>query len=181
MASGDRRPAGATKLGAAVLALVSPPARSVKAMIAYILSPRTGASTQSVARQLKVRQATVRSWEAGKRPPSGASQRKIKVLYERFYRLNNARKPGRNVNTAELKVRNISDPAGIVVHEGRRGDRPLNPCPVEASTQRQWGPVLDAKTPLEAYDAFVAGVIGPSPLPSIPDYLDFLDGDYTIT
>jgi transcriptional regulator with XRE-family HTH domain len=168
-------------LGAALMALVAPVARTTKQMIAYILSPRTGASVGSVARQLGVKTRTVRGWQSGKSAPSAASEDKIEEVYKRFFRLNNKSRPVREINTAALSIKNTSDPAGIVFHTRGKPDRVSNPLVVERSTQRKWEGVIAAKTPEEAYEKFVDDVIGPSPLPGVPEYLEFLDGDYTIT
>jgi hypothetical protein len=164
-------------LGAAILALVAAPVRSTKQMIAYILSPRTGASVPSVSRQLGIKQSTVRGWAAGKTAPSAESQRRIKDLYHRFFKINNKTTPLRDVSTAKLIIRNDSDPRGIEIQ-----GRTVNPINVERSMRRKWTGVLAAATPAEAEAAFFAGVLGPSPLPPVgPDYLDFGPGGYTIT
>ena len=164
-------------LGAAILALVAAPVRTTKQMIRYILSPNTGASLTSVSRQLDVKHATIRKWQGGTTSPSAESQRRIKTLYQRFFRINNKTTPLRGVSTAKLIIRNDSDRDGITIQ-----GRTVNPIEVERSTSRRWTEVLAATTPAEAEDAFIVGVLGPSPLPPVePGSLEFGLGDYTIT
>lgn len=184
---GDQR--GHRDLGAGILRFldekssVTPEPRSTKRQLTYVLSKRTGASAGSVARQLGVTEGTLRRWIRGKQAPSGRNQKRLAELYERFWRINHdVRKPRKRpqFKTARLKIENTTNRDGIIFPEGNRV-RTGNPLYIDASRQRQWKDVLNATTPEEAYQAFVKGVIGVSPLPSVPEYLDFLEGDYAIS
>ena len=162
-------------LGAAIMALVAAPERTTKQELAYVLSPRTGASKASVARQLGVKQRTLTAWSKGT-PPSKASQGKIKGLYEKFFAINNKGKAPASIRNAQLRITNKSTPDGIKI-----GGRSTNPLTVERSTRRRWDRITDARTPQDAYEWFVRDVLGPSPLPPVsPEYLDFEEGEYEI-
>lgn len=154
-------------------------------MIAYILSPRTGASLPAVSRQLGIKQSTIRGWGSGKTKPSTESQHRIKDLYQRFFGINNKTKPLRSasgaqsaaVSAAKLVIENTSNRDGITIQ-----GRTVNPIDVDRSTRRDWSGVLAATTEAEAVEAFIGGILKPSPLPPVgPGYLEFDDGDYTIT
>lgn len=157
--------------GEAVLALVQPPAKSVKQQINYLLSRRTGASVEAVARQLGVKQATLRGWVSGKTKPSAKSQREIKSLYGRFYQIN-TRRSG-EYRTGKLLITNTTNPDGIRIQ-----GRTVNPLEVERSTRRRWDRVAASQDGEEAFKWFVRDVLGPSPLPPVgPDYLDISPDD----
>lgn len=184
--AGDRN--GHRDLGAAVLRLlddaseVTPEPRSTKRQLTYVLSKRTGASAGSVAHQLGVSAETLRRWLKGTQKPSRRNEKRIAELYARFWAINhNVRNPRKRpkFKTARLMIENTTNREGIIFPEGNRV-RVVNPLGIDASRQRKWSDVLGASTPEEAYKAFVNGVIGVSPLPSVPEYLDFLEGDYTI-
>lgn len=153
--------------GEAILAMVQPPSKSVRQQINYLLSRRTGASVEAVARQLGVKQATLRGWVSGKTKPNAKSQREIKSLYGRFYQIN-TRRSG-DYRTGKLVITNTSDPDGIKI-QGRL----TNPLEIERSTRRRWDRIGAAQDGEEAFKWFVKDVFGPSPLPPVsPDYLDF--------
>jgi transcriptional regulator with XRE-family HTH domain len=179
---------GHRDLGEAVLRLIdeasilSPEPRSTKRQLTYILSKRTGASRESVTRQLGVSVDSLRRWLKGKQKPSAKNTKRIAEVYERFWRINHdARNPRKRpkFKTEALLIENVTNRDGIIFPEGRRV-RVVNPLRIDASRQRKWTDVLRATTPEEAFKAFVKGVIGVGPLPSIPEYLDFLQGHYTI-
>jgi len=173
-------------LGDAILDLVKPaagdpPDRSLARQLSYILSPRTGASAGSVARQAGISLDTLRRWLKGDQKPGRRGQSGIRKVYERFWRINNPVKRSlQGIANAKLIITNTSDPQGIVIHRPGASDRPTNPVEIEASRSRKWAGVLRATTADQAFDAFVMGVIGVSPLPTVPQYLDFLLGDYAI-
>lgn len=56
--------------------------------LAYVLSPATGASVQTVARLAGVSTRTVRAWQAGGTPSKGSTA-KINNVYDRFFEINN--------------------------------------------------------------------------------------------
>lgn len=62
-------------------------ARGVKARLGYILSPKTGASVDAVAKAAGVTPRTVRTWQAGG-TPSKASKKKIDQVYQKFFGIN---------------------------------------------------------------------------------------------
>lgn len=183
---GDQR--GHRDLGEGILRFLDAEAgqaaepRTTKRQLTYVLSKRTGASAESVARQLGVTIGTLRRWLKGTQKPSAKNTQRIAGLYDRFWRINHdVRNPRKRpkFKTARLIVENTTNRDGIIFPEGRR-TRIANPLTIDASRQRKWNDVLSASTPEQAYQAFVKGVLGPSPLPSVPEYLDFLEGYYAI-
>lgn len=183
---GDQR--GHRDLGKGILKFLDEQAgvaaepRTTKRQLTYVLSKRTGASAESVARQLGVTMGTLKRWIKGTQKPSGRNAKRLSDLYEKFWRINHdVRNPRKRpqFKTARLIVENTTNRDGIIFPEGRR-QRIGNPLTIDASRQRKWNDVLSASTPEQAYKAFVKGVLGPSPLPSVPEYLDFLEGDYSI-
>jgi hypothetical protein len=179
---------GHRNLGEAVLRLVDdvsgvpPEPRSTRRQLTYVLSKRTGASPESVLRQLGASKESLRRWLKGTQAPGKRNREQINRLYEKFWAINHdARNPRKRpkFKTAPLIVTNETNPDGIVFPEGNRS-RVNNPLRIDASRNRKWNDILRATTPEDAYKAFVSGVIDPSPLPSVPEYLDFLEGYYTI-
>jgi hypothetical protein len=149
-------------------------------MLAYLLSPVTGASRLAVRRQLGVHRDTIRRWITGTQKPGKQATARIKVTYEHFWAINNpARQSLQGIATKRLRITNTSNPDGIIIKKGQ-GFRVVNPVEIEPSRRRMWSRVLKARSPQEAEKAFVDGVIGPSPLPPVPEYLEFLPGDYLI-
>lgn len=183
---GDER--GHRNLGEAVLRLlddasgVTAEPRSTARQLTYLLSKRTGASAPAVARQLGVPMATMRRWIRGVQAPGKPNRERIDALYQKFWAINhNVRNPRKRpkFKTARLTITNETNRDGIIFPEGNRS-RVNNPIQIDASRNRKWNDVLKATTPEEAFHAFVNGVISKSPLPSVPEYLDFLEGYYTI-
>jgi hypothetical protein len=177
----SRVPPGADDLGQAVLSLVrippqpAPDDRSTRQQLRYLTAKTTGASNQSITRQLGIKAPTLRSWLTGTAKPSAASARKIDELFQHFWQVNNANKFTTAARTTkQLKI--TGNPQGIITIQGR----PRASIIVERG-RRKWVDVLLARTPREAYEAFANDVIGPSPLPTIhPDYLWFHQGTYKI-
>lgn len=171
-------------LGDAVLDLVhpvtpEPPKRSTKQQVAYVLSPKTGASVGSVARQAGVSTRTVRSWASGGKL-SNASAASVNKLFGHFWGLNNKPNPRPRILTRKLKISVSPNPTITIGPPGKR--REMYSITVERSSRRKWDPVFAAADATDAFEAFVAGVLGPSPLPPVsPDYLWFGEGNYTIT
>lgn len=162
--------ASGKSFGEAIRAMVQPPSRTVKQQINYLLSRRTGASVESVAKQLGVKQATVRGWVSGKTAPSAKSRGEIEALYGRFYQIN-TRRAG-DYRAAKLKITNTSNPNGIQIQ-----GRTVNPVEVERDTRRRWDRVAGSRTADEAARWFKVDILGPSPLPPVDDYLVFDESD----
>lgn len=161
-------------LGHAILNLVAPPAAGWQKQLAYVTGAKTGVSLGSAARQIGVLPRTLRRWISGQAAPSKRSQGKLTGVYERFWRIDHRGRPPERTATAVLKI--SAKPLGAITIQGRERSSIL----VEKG-RRDWSGVMAARTPDEAYEAFVAGVIGPSPLPAVEDgYLEFDDGDYTV-
>lgn len=133
-------------------------------------------------RQLGVSAESLRRWLKGTQKPSRRNEKRIEELYKRFWAINHdVRNPRKRpkFKTARLVIENTTNREGIIFPEGNRV-RVVNPLTVDASRQRKWNDALRATTPEEAFKAFVNGVLGASPLPSVPEYLDFLEGHYEI-
>jgi transcriptional regulator with XRE-family HTH domain len=94
-------------LGDAVHALlqVAPPKRTWKSQLRYVTSKNTGASRDSVARQLGIHPDTITRWANGKRAPSKASQAELTRVFDRFWEINNRHGSGPNPGRADLTVR----------------------------------------------------------------------------
>jgi len=183
---GDAR--GHRDLGAGVLRLVdevagvAPEPRSTRRQLTYVLSKRTGASPESVLRQLGASKESLRRWLKGTQSPGKLYRERINALYGKFWAINHdVRNPRKRpkFKTARLIITNETNRDGIVFPEGSRF-RVANPLQVDASRNRKWNDVLAATTPEQAFSGFVNGVLSVSPLPSVPEYLDFLEGYYTI-
>lgn len=187
--SGGGDSTGHRNLGEAVLRLVdevsgvAPEPRSTRRQLTYVLSKRTGASPESVLRQIGASKESLRRWLKGTQAPGKRYRERINALYEKFWAINHdVRNPRKRpkFKTARLVITNQTNPDGIVFPEGNRS-RVQNPLYIDASRNRKWNDVLSATTPEQAFNGFVRGVIAVSPLPSVPEYLDFLAGYYTIS
>ena len=76
-------------LGAAVRLLLGVvPDRTIGDQLKYVTDAKTGASRESVSRQLGVTWGTINRWMRGRQKPSRRSQGRIKVLFDRFWRVN---------------------------------------------------------------------------------------------
>lgn len=76
-------------LGAAVRLLLGVvPDRTIGDQLKYVTDTKTGASKDSVSRQLGVTWGTINRWMRGRQKPSRKSQGKIKALFDRFWRVN---------------------------------------------------------------------------------------------
>lgn len=167
-------------LGAAVLDLIDEPARSTpKLKLRYMLSKRYGSPRDTVLRYLGVHDSTLRRWMTGKQKPSAASIEKINTAYVKFWETNNPA-------LARGRFDIVSIPEGGITVVG--ADRAN--WFVEDSPDREWGPVLAARTPEEAWIAFAQGpddgeytsIISLAPSPPISrDYLWFETPGYTYT
>jgi hypothetical protein len=148
---------------------------SVARQLAYVAGPKTGVPVLSAARQLGVSTRTLRGWLSGTTAPSKTSRGKLTSLYERFWRIDHKTRPAPSIATANLKISALPDGTITIQH------RPRSDVLAER-TRRDWSGVMAATTAEEAYEAFVQGIIVPSPLPPVePDYLWFWEGSsYTV-
>lgn len=186
--SGPGDVSGHKSLGEAILrfldekAGIPPEPRTTKRQLTYVLSKRTGVSADTAVRQLGITLGTLKRWLRGKQNPSAGNQKRIADLYERFWGINHdVRNPKKRpaFKTARLVIENKTNADGIIIQEGRR-NRIVNPLEIDAARNREWKDVLSASTPEEAFTAFKKGVLGKSPWPSVPEYMDFLQGYYAI-
>jgi hypothetical protein len=160
-------------LGAAVLDLVRPPTLSTSRQLTYVTGKTTGVTIPSAARQLGVSTRTLRGWINGKTKPNARSRIELKRVYERFWKIDHRARPAPDISRATLKI--SATPLGAIVVQRRDRAHIL----VE-NTRRDWSGVMAATTAHQAYEAFIDGIIDPSPLPPVPEYLSFHDGDFTI-
>lgn len=113
-------------LGAAVhdLMRVTSGNRTWKQQLDYVLAKTTGASLESVARQIGVPPRRVRIWRAREATPSKASQANIARVFERFWEINNRNYAGRTLGDRMLRVSGRVYVSGkerksIIVEKGR--------------------------------------------------------------
>lgn len=149
------------------------PERTVRNMLRYVLGRSTGASRITVARALGTSGRNLDAWSSGTARPIATNRDRIKRLFERFWRINNRRRPGPN---GVLKI--TSEPEGGITIKGRSRPHIL----VENAAERRWDLVQEATTATQAQARFIRGVIEPTGLPPVaPDYLWFHKGhEFTI-
>jgi hypothetical protein len=143
------------------------PDRPVDEQLAYVTAVKTGATKDSVARQLRVTRGTVNRWLAGSRKPSRRSQGKIKALFDRFWMLNN------RVGTLRGdEMLRVSSPGGITVKGKQRDHLVLE----QGVSPRDWQRLRDASVREINADS---GKLFVDALVEIP-YVSFGPGTYTI-
>lgn len=124
-------------LGAAVRQLLQVvPDRSTAEQLKYVTAVKTGATKDSVARQLGVTRSTINRWLAGSRAPRRGAQGKINALFSKFWTLNHRVDAMRGDEMLK-----ISSPTGITVN-GKTRDHLLIEQGIAA---RDW-PALAAAT-----------------------------------
>lgn len=152
-----------------------PPQRTVRQMLAYLTSVKTGASEQAVARRLHTQPAVLKRWRAGQVTPNPAHRSSILDEFKRTWNFNNRYQDIKKVDSAKIKV--TGSPLGAITIQNHARSSIL----VENDRKRSWLDIRRATTDIEAYDAFVSGVLAHSPLPHIaPDYLWFHAGKFTV-
>jgi len=144
--------------------------RSLKQQLDYLTAKTTGASRESVARQLGTTQKTLSAWTGGKRKPTAANRDRIAQLFERFWQINHKSAGKTPPGDRMLRVK------GKGVHVN---GRPRTSVIVETGARaRQWDTLrdaTDAQISAENGSLFISALDIPIP------YLEFRDGYYRIT
>jgi len=152
-----------------------PPARTVRQMLAYLTSVKTGASELAVARRLHTQPATLKRWRSGAVAPNPAHRSSILEEFRRTWNFNNRYQNIKKVDSAKIKI--TGTPLGAITIQ----NHPRSSILVENDRKRSWVGIRRATDDIEAYDEFVSGVLAHSPLPHIaPDYLWFHVGNFRV-
>lgn len=153
----------------AMLEVAAPTSRGWRSELRYITGKTTGASRESVARQLGVKPATLRSWLDKGITPTKASRAEIERVFKRFWGINTKAGAGPSPGTAVLTVK-----GDITVKDKPRKSIICEPGPIP----RKWKTLRTATVAQinKDYGSLFIDAVDPG----IP-YLKFHSGPFTIS